>query len=175
MKVIVASTNPVKIKATKSAFKKVFPDKKFEVIGVETDSGVPAQPIGIKVTALGAKNRALFASKKYKADYFVGIEGGVNKKMNIETPCMVIIDKKGNLATSKTGSFMLPKKIQRMLKEGKELGDAGDILFKSKNNKQTVGVVGLLTGNVIDRTLYYEHALILALIPFRNKSLYFDK
>jgi non-canonical (house-cleaning) NTP pyrophosphatase len=29
-----------------------------------------------------------------------------------------------------------------------------------------------LTNNVIDRVQLYEHAMILALIPFKNESLY---
>jgi non-canonical (house-cleaning) NTP pyrophosphatase len=59
-----------------------------------------------------------------------------------------------------------------LIKEGKELGEADDIVFQKENSKQKTGAVGLLTGNVLDRTSYYKEAIILALIPFKNKDLY---
>jgi len=45
-------------------------------------------------------------------------------------------------------------------------------VFGKENSKQTYGAVGLLTGDVIDRTRFYEDAVVLALIPFRNPDLY---
>ena len=59
-----------------------------------------------------------------------------------------------------------------LVREGKELGEADDIVFGKENSKQTYGAVGLLTGDVIDRTRFYEDAVVLALIPFRNPDLY---
>jgi non-canonical (house-cleaning) NTP pyrophosphatase len=52
------------------------------------------------------------------------------------------------------------------------LGEADDIVFGRSNSKQDNGAVGLLTDNVIDRAQLYEHAMILALIPFKNELLY---
>ncbi|MBQ0741266.1 DUF84 family protein, partial [Aquimarina celericrescens] len=37
---------------------------------------------------------------------------------------------------------------------------------------QKSGAVGILTGDIIDRTAYYTEAGILALIPFKNADLY---
>jgi non-canonical (house-cleaning) NTP pyrophosphatase len=45
-------------------------------------------------------------------------------------------------------------------------------VFNRSNSKQDVGAVGLLTNNVIERVHLYEHATILALIPFQNQALY---
>jgi non-canonical (house-cleaning) NTP pyrophosphatase len=53
-----------------------------------------------------------------------------------------------------------------------ELGCAGDIVFWTKNSKQKDGVVGLLINGLIDRKLYYQPAIILALIPFTQKVLF---
>jgi inosine/xanthosine triphosphatase len=41
-----------------------------------------------------------------------------------------------------------------------------------ENSKHQGGTVGKLTQGVIDRTAYYEHTAILALIPFINPQLY---
>ncbi|MEA2092741.1 MAG: DUF84 family protein, partial [Patescibacteria group bacterium] len=55
---------------------------------------------------------------------------------------------------------------------GKELGEADDIVFQRNNSKQENGAVGILTGDVVDRTKCYTEAVILALIPFKNVNLY---
>ena len=73
---------------------------------------------------------------------------------------------------AKTATFPLPKKISNLLKEGYELGDADDMVFKRSNSKQKNGAVGILSDNLITRTDYYTHAIILALIPFTNSKLY---
>jgi non-canonical (house-cleaning) NTP pyrophosphatase len=53
-----------------------------------------------------------------------------------------------------------------------ELGDADDRVFGCTDSKREGGAVGLLTGGTIDRTGLYQHAVALALIPFRNADLY---
>jgi hypothetical protein len=44
----------------------------------------------------------------------------------------------------------------------------------STNSKQKGGTVGKLTNGLVDRTEYYRHAMLMALIPFMpvNQSLY---
>lgn len=175
MKIVIASKNPVKIKVVRSAFKKVFPDKKFNFISLDVPSGVASQPIGTKETLKGAKNRALQASKIIKADFYVGLEGGVNKKLNTERAWMFVLDKNGKTGKASTGIFPLPKEITKLLESGKELGEAADIVFGHKNSKQGLGAVGLLTKGIIDREKYYLQALIFALIPFMNEKLHFEK
>jgi non-canonical (house-cleaning) NTP pyrophosphatase len=63
-------------------------------------------------------------------------------------------------------------KISDLIKQGYELGEADDIVFNRSNSKQKNGAVGILTDNLINRTDYYTHAIILALIPFTNSKLY---
>lgn len=57
-RVIVASTNPVKINAARRAFERLFPDDQFEVVGEEVKSGVSDQPMSDEETLRGATNRA---------------------------------------------------------------------------------------------------------------------
>ena len=58
MKVAIGSTNPVKIAAVKSAFKKVWPNKKFTFKGIKVNSGVSHQPMSDIESIKGAGNRA---------------------------------------------------------------------------------------------------------------------
>ena len=77
-KVIVASTNPVKIESTQIGFAKMFPDESFDVQGVSAPSEISAQPMSSDETLLGATNRVRNVSDLVSAvDYWVGIEGGI--------------------------------------------------------------------------------------------------
>ncbi len=173
IKVAIASQNPVKIESTKLAFTKIFPEQLFEFQGFSVSSNVSNQPMGEKETLTGAKNRVKNLIKIISADYYVAIEGGskhVNKQM--ETFAWVVIKSKNKTSKSRTASFYLPKEIIRLINQGKELGEADDIVFNRKNSKQSNGAVGILTGDIITRTSYYEQAVVMALIPFKNPNLY---
>lgn len=126
-------------------------------------------------TYKGALNRVTAASVKVpEADFWVGIEGGVEEKNNeMEVFAWIVIKSNENLVgKGRTGTFFLPPKVSDLIHQGKELGEADDIVFGKMNSKQKNGAVGILTGDVIDRTTFYVDAIVLALIPFRNKALY---
>jgi inosine/xanthosine triphosphatase len=173
-KVMIASKNPVKIQSVKNGFEKMFPEQDFEFTGIPTPSGVADQPISNSETFLGAKNRANTIFAKFKdADFHVGIEGGIEQFENeMEAFAWIFIISKDKYGKARTGTFFLPNEVVNLIKEGKELGDADDIVFNRRNSKQESGAVGILTGDVIDRTQYYTEAVILALIPFKNVDLY---
>ena len=173
--VIVASQNPVKINTTEIGFAKMFPHETFEVKGVSAPSDVSDQPMSDKETLKGATNRAENVSKlSPSADYWVGIEGGLEElNGSMEAFAWVVVKSKdGKVGRGKTGTFLLPDKVADLIKQGKELGDADDIVFGQKNSKQANGAIGILTGDVLTRTTFYEPAVIIALIPFKNPDLY---
>ncbi len=173
-KVIIASKNPVKINAVKIGFEKMFPTKDFEFEGISVPSGVKDQPIDNQETMTGAVNRTNNAKTRLQdADYWVGIEGGIEKiNDEMEAFAWIVIESKNMKGKARTGTFFLPKKIVELIDEGKELGEADDIVFGGTNSKQKNGAVGILTENIITRTSYYTEAIILALIPFRNFEIY---
>jgi non-canonical (house-cleaning) NTP pyrophosphatase len=84
----------------------------------------------------------------------------------------VVVLSGDKIGKARTGAFFLPPAVARLVNEGIELGEADDMVFGRTNSKQKNGAVGLLTGDVIDRRLYYEQAVVLALIPFKNPDLY---
>ena len=84
-------------------------------------------------------------------------------------------DKKPIFSLSKTGSFMLPPPISKLVKEGMELGDADDKISGRTKSSHGSGTVGYLTDDMIDRSAYYEHALILALVPWIRPDMYNSK
>ena len=173
-KVIVGSTNPVKINSAKLAFETAFPEEEFEVEGVSVVSDVRDQPMSNDETLLGAKNRAFNSELAYDGDYWVGIEGGIEEhEEELEAfAWMVILGKNGLRGKARTSSFVLPHEVSLLVRSGLELGLADDQVFNMSHSKQKNGAVGLLTNDIIDRSEYYKQAMILALVPFLKPELY---
>lgn len=174
-KLIVASKNPVKIAAVRNGFEKMFPSENFEIEGVSVESGVGDQPMSDAETLAGAWNRCHRACEAVPdADFCVGIEGGVEDDAGeLEAFAWVVVKSRdGKIGKGRTCTLFLPQKVTELIRQGKELGEADDIVFNRTNSKQENGAVGLLTRDAIDRTHYYTDAVMLALIPFVNKDLY---
>ncbi len=174
MKIAVSSKNPVKIEAVGLAFKKIFPEREIEILSASVKSGVSNQPMSDKETLQGAVNRVNEIYKLFpEVDYAVGIEGGIEFENETTIAfAWVLIRSKNKTSKSKTITFELPLKITELIKQGYELGEADDLVFKQDNSKQKNGAVGLLTQNVITRKELYTQAVILALIPHINPGLY---
>lgn len=173
-KVLIASKNPVKINAAKVAFEKMFSDQEFSFEGVSVPSGVQDQPMTNAETLEGARNRASNATMEFPdADFWVGIEGGIERVgIEMEAFAWVVIKSENQEGKARTATFFLPGRVIELIDEGKELGEADDIVFGHTNSKQRNGAVGLLTDNILDRTRFYSEAVVLALIPYKNSSLY---
>jgi inosine/xanthosine triphosphatase len=173
MHVLVCSQNPVKVKAAKMAFSKFFPSCKVE--GKKVPSGVSKQPMSEKETIKGAKKRIKNGKKLFpKADFWVGMEGGVEKigERYYTFAWMCIEDKKGMQGLGRTASLPLPQKAVLLLREGKELGEAMDKIFSQKMSKHKGGASGLLSGGVLMRKNLYFQGMVCALIPFVQKKLF---
>lgn len=185
MHIVVASNNPVKIQSALSGFQQMFPAESFTAGGISVPSGVKEQPMTDEETLQGALNRAANASSTQPtADYWVGIEGGCEEKHGeLWTYAWVVVlgrdpaprrqwrDVDAISGSARTAAFRLPQEVAALVRNGVELGVADDQIFGRSNSKQSNGAVGLLTGDLIDRQRYYEHAVILALIPFKNTTL----
>ena len=172
--IIIASTNPVKIKAAEAGFKAMFPGEEFSTGGVSVPVSVSAQPMSDAETLQGANERALNArSAVTEADFWVGIEGGVEDidgEMNAFA-WVVVLDG-ARAGKGRSGAFILPLRVAELVRQGVELGEADDRIFSRNNSKQQNGAIGLLTDDAVDRVELYVPAVIFALIPFKNPGLY---
>ena len=174
LRIIVGSKNPVKVGCTREAFSQAFGNVGL-VEGIDALSNIPAQPRSEEETLLGAKNRATHAKSLLpEADYWVGIEGGVDEDPQgmYAFAWIYVLHRSGKSSQSKTGTFYLPPRVVALIQDGMELGHADDLVFQAQNSKQQGGSVGLLTHGLITREGYYQQAMVLALIPFLNESLY---
>lgn len=173
--IVVSSKNPIKIKAAKEGFMQLIPGN-YDIRGVSVSSGVPEQPFSDEETLRGAMNRVQNARNVLPdADYWVGIEGGVEDRDGsiINFAWIVVEGREGRTGKARTASYNLPEETAELLRQGMELGHADDKIFGRVDSKRSSGSVGLLTDNVIDRASFYTQAVILALIPFKNTSLTF--
>lgn len=172
--IVIASTNPVKIRAAKQGFARMFPHIELKVVSVSVESGVANQPQSDQETFTGALNRVNNARLVYPdADYWIGIEGGVaTVDDELAAFAWVVVRSQHRVGKARTGTFFLPNVVAQLVHEGKELGEADDIVFQRQNSKQENGAVGILTGNVVDRIQLYEQTVVLACIPHKNEGLY---
>jgi inosine/xanthosine triphosphatase len=171
---VVASGNPVKSRSVERGYARVFPDHSIELMTVSVESGVADQPMSAAEALEGATNRAVAArAAAPDADYWFGIEGGIeDTDEGMAAFAWVVAASVDRIGRGRTATFFLPDEVARLVREGMELGDADDVVFGRSNSKQKDGAIGLLTGNVIDRTALYEHGVIMALVAFRNEELY---
>ena len=178
MRVLVGSANPVKIASVRDVFEPYFHGAVVE--GIETPSGVPAQPVG-EETFAGAENRARTllihnAERSLGAAFCVGLEGGIAEYRArwFAFGVICIADAAGRLGFGVSPLFELPPGIADDLLGGSELGHVMDRLAGEHNTKQRGGAVGILTGGRITRRELYAQGVAMALIPFLNEGMYFD-
>jgi inosine/xanthosine triphosphatase len=177
MKILVGSKNPIKIASVEEAFAKYY--DKVEVVGVEVDSGVTAQPVNDE-TFIGSRNRAmklkeLNDNQKMDADFFVGIEGGITDQFGrwFAFGCMCIVDREGKIGFGLSPHFELPSSVIEKLLLGIELGDVMDEIMNQQNTKQRNGAIGYFTNGVMNRKELYVEGLKVAIIPFLHKEMFF--
>ncbi|HEY8364710.1 MAG TPA: DUF84 family protein [Haloplasmataceae bacterium] len=151
LKVIVGSTNRVKVNAIKNVF------ANYEVTGIDISSKVSAQPISDQETIKGAINRALGA--KRFGDIGIGLEGGVQQTsygmLLVNYGALIDNDNKVYLAGG--SRILLPNEIAKEIYKGRELGDIMDQYTQRQNIKHEEGAVGVFTANFVKRIDIFEH------------------
>lgn len=189
MRVVVGSTNPVKLEAVRRALARVLPEAEHEVEAVRAASGVSDQPRGEAETRRGALGRVASAARRRPAaDAWVGIEGGVAEEPpfaigrdgggpedappDLHAFARVAVRVGDRLGESASGRFRLPGPVADLVREGVELGEADDRVFGREGSKREEGAVGLLTGGAVTRTELYTQAVCLALCRFVHPELY---
>lgn len=174
IKVAIGSNNPVKIDAVTHAFQMVWPDKEFEFVGIDVDSGVSPQPMSDEESIKGAKNRAIRAREKVQADYGVGLEGGLQETEGLWLNCgwIAVVDKTGKEGIGATIKLEVSPREMKHIHEGKELGEVNDLMFHKTNSKQDMGHFGLMTNGALPRMRAYTDGVISALVRFIHPNLW---
>lgn len=173
-RIVLASGNPAKARATLHGFRRAFPDDEFELTTVSVPSGVARQPSSDEETLRGALGRAAAAAERRPdADFWVGIEGGVEPHaLGLASYAWIVVRSRTLEGCGRTGAFLLPEPIAARVLAGAELAEACGAVLGPGRPGRAGGAVALLTHGAMDRAELYEHGVLLALIPFRNPGLY---
>jgi inosine/xanthosine triphosphatase len=164
MKIAVGSTNPTKTRAVENVLRILYPE--LELVTLDVPSGVAVQPIGDEETRRGAFNRARTVLERTDADWGFGLEGGVVKsEFGLMTNAWcVVVARDGRVGVGGSANMLLPPSIaDRILRDGRELGDAMDEYANTMDVKRGKGAIGILTGGLLDRQGAYEYIVKLAL------------
>ena len=176
LNVIVGSMNSAKVEAARHAFQRCF--GRVEVVGLEVDSGVAAQPVGEECFS-GARNRALAARSQAAArsldvDFCLGIEGGLLKLretwFGVSVVC--VVDSHGRESYGTTPMFEMPASVVRSVLDGRELGDIMGDVSGEPDIRRNYGAVGYLTKGMLTRTSMYEDGILAALAPCVSEDIY---
>jgi inosine/xanthosine triphosphatase len=177
MKIIVASTNPQKIKAVSDLISQYNFLAEASVEGVNINSGVSDQPKSLEETIQGAINRAKSAFNN--ADYSFGIESGLmqvlHTKSGIMDVCVCAIFDGKNIHLGLSSAFEPPKKIVDLMhNKGMNMSDACVEIGLTDNPKlgSSEGLIGILTRGRMNRLAYTTQAVMTALIHLENTHLF---
>ena len=169
--VAVGSTNPVKVNAVRRAFR-IYCTA--DVRGVEAESGVPPQPLGFNEVVEGAFNRACNARRLLDADYGVGVEAGLvdTGVERVELQVAVIVDRRGWVSIGFSQGFPLPSQWVHEVEKRVELGIIASRETGRSDIGEKLGIIGYLTQGLVTRTDLTFNAVVMALVPRLNTSLY---
>jgi inosine/xanthosine triphosphatase len=171
-RVVVGSTNPVKIAAVRAVLERAGCSARVE--GLAVASGVADQPIGDAETIRGATQRARAALDASGADIAVGLEGGVVEEDGFMRTCAwaAVVSRDGRVGVGGSLAMILPDRVASLVRNGVELGHAMDRVTGDHNTKHNAGAVGILTAGLVDRQRAYEWLVTYALAPFLSPDHY---
>src|SRR5688572_29623092 len=121
-RVVVGSTNPVKIAAVQAVLVRAGSTARVE--GLAVASGVSEQPIGDAETIRGETQRARAALEASGADLAVGLEGGVVEEDGFMRTCAwaSVVGRDGRVGVGGSLAMTLPHGVATLVRDGVELG-----------------------------------------------------
>jgi inosine/xanthosine triphosphatase len=148
---------------------------------VKTDA--PAMPLTDWELMSGARKRALavreiLLKQNLDADLYVGLEGGFHS-ISVEGDWHTFLRGWAFVSDGRRGSFGMspsievPERIVKDVISGKrELGLVIDEVAGARDVRSRQGAWGVLSRDLITRSMSFEFALIAAFAPFYNSELY---
>lgn len=153
------------------------------VLARRVESQVPAMPMNDWELMQGARERALavrdlLKQQRREADIFVGLEGGFHS-MSIEGDWHIFLRGWAYATDGTTGTFgatpsiSVPDALAKKVIEGRrELGLVIDEVTGITDVRSRQGAWGILSRDLVTRSMSFEMALIAAFAPFYNKRMY---
>jgi non-canonical (house-cleaning) NTP pyrophosphatase len=196
--IALGSDRAAKIMAVRAAVARIaLIDEKWvdaKVVARSVTISAPAMPLTDWELMQGARERALVVrelllSQKLEADLYVGLEGGFHS-ISLEgewhtflrgwayvtdggTRDDTVAEESVQGYFGATPSIEVPESIRKNVIEGKrELGLVIDEVAGIRDVRSKQGAWGVLSKDLVTRSLSFELALIAACAPFYNSSIY---
>ena len=153
------------------------------VVARAVQTNVPAMPLTDWQLMQGARERALavrdlLRGQRLDAELYVGLEGGFHS-ISIEGEWHTFLRGWAYATDGKTGRFgaapsiSVPDSIVKSVIEGRrELGLVIDEAAGKRDVRSRQGAWGVLSRDLVTRSMSFELALIAAFAPFYNADLY---
>jgi len=153
------------------------------VVARAVQTGAPAMPLTDWELMKGARDRALavrdlLREQNLSADLYVGMEGGFHS-IAVDGDWHTFLrgwayatdGERGNFGMSP--SIAVPEDIVKKVIEGRrELGLVIDEVAGVRDVRSRQGAWGILSRDLLTRSMSFEAALIAAFAPFYNQALY---
>ena len=151
---------------------------------VQTDA--PAMPLNDWQLMRGARARALavrdiLVEQKLDADFYVGLEGGFHS-IQLEGEWHTFLRGWAFVTEGERGSFGMSPSIavpeaivESVVKGRRELGEVIDDVAGMRDVRSRQGAWGVLSRDLLTRSMSFEAALIAAFAPFYNRKMYADR
>ena len=155
----------------------------WSIVAKSIDSGVNETPISEDEIIRGALNRVHKLKNNMdkldeKADYHIGMEGGFHQNVIDGTKVTFIqgwavVYNGTDFHLGSSPNLSVPESLAHSIYSNKEsLATAIDRYSGFSNVRSNQGVFGVLTNDIITRTLSFKYALISAFAPFFNRDMY---
>lgn len=153
------------------------------LIARPVETNVPAMPMNDWELMQGARERALavrdlLRSQRRDADIFVGLEGGFHSislagEWHTFLRGWAYATDGESEAFGGTPSISVPASLAKRVIEGRtELGVVIDEVAGLKDVRSRQGAWGILSRDLVTRSMTFEVALVAAFAPFYNKAMY---
>ena len=160
--------------------------KDINVVARAVETNIPAMPLTDWQLMQGARERALavrdlLQARRLEAELYVGLEGGFHS-ISIEGEWHTFLrgwafatdGKKGHFGSSP--SISVPDLLVKKVIEGRsELGLVIDEVSGKRDVRSREGAWGVLSRDLVTRSMSFELALIAAFAPFYNAQMYTDE
>ena len=186
-KVLIGSTRRAKVDATIAALQAIaVVDDRFHPTAIEpidvTDVA-PTMPMTERAILEGALVRARVVLERHvrtapgQVPLALGVEGGLDPLPLADTPDRFVLRTWAVASDGRRwgygagGAIVLPRSVAQEVLAGRELGDVIDDVARAAV-RSTRGAWGVLTRDLIGRRESFTSAILAALAPFYNSSLY---
>lgn len=156
---------------------------KVNVVARAVTTNAPAMPLTDWQLMQGARERALavrdvLRRQRLEAEIYVGLEGGFHS-ISIEGEWHTFLRGWAYATDGRKGSFgaspsiTVPDELAKSVIEGRrELGWVIDEVAGRRDVRSREGAWGVLSRDLVTRSMSFELALIAAFAPFYNAELY---